>query len=64
MKKGIYDCSINMLIKKSAKGRIHVGCSESQEYIYLSVEKNEKIFHMLELKFKIRNIFSASFKLL
>lgn len=33
---------MNLLGKISATGRTHLGCSESQEYIYFSVEKTEK----------------------
>lgn len=65
-KKRRHDCSINLLGKISAKGRTHPGCSEIQGYIYFSVEKTEKIFHILELKFwisfQIRSRLSASFK--
>lgn len=65
-KKRRYGCSVNLLGKISAKGRIHIRFSELQEYISFSVEKIEKIFHILELKFKtsfqIRSRFLASFK--
>lgn len=58
-KKRRHDCSVNLFGKISAKGRIHVGCSESQEYIF---ECWKKSFTYCKSSFQIRSRFSATFK--